>query len=100
MLAVRTIHDAAPHLTPLTELVISRDLRTDLLAQLQGRNPAEIADRFAAGHRAYVAWLDGEPAAFGWVATRCAVIGELGRTSCGKAPCCCDYQRPEVECAA
>jgi len=35
--------------------------------------------RFAAGHRAYLAWWQGEPAAWGWVATRSADIGELGR---------------------
>jgi hypothetical protein len=34
--------------------------------------------RLGAGHRAYVAWRDGEPAAWGWVATRSAEIGELG----------------------
>lgn len=78
MLAVRTINDAAPDLTPLGGLVVRREVRADLLAQLQGRTPGEITDRFASGHRAYVALLDSEPAAFGWVATRAAVIGELG----------------------
>ena len=33
--------------------------------------------RFDAGHRAYVALWDGEPAAWGWVATTAAEIGEL-----------------------
>jgi hypothetical protein len=36
--------------------------------------------RFDAGHRAYVALLNGRPAAWGWVATRSADIGELGAT--------------------
>lgn len=80
MLALRTIHDAVPDLEPLTSLVIRRELRVDLLAQLQARGADEIRNRFASGHRAYVAYLDGEPAAFGWVATRVAVIGELGAT--------------------
>jgi len=39
-----------------------------------------MAGRFAAGHRAYVAWYQDEPAAWGWVATRSAHIGELGST--------------------
>ena len=36
-----------------------------------------MARRPAAGHRAYVATLDGAPAAWGWIATREAEIGEL-----------------------
>ncbi|MGZ8492165.1 MAG: GNAT family N-acetyltransferase, partial [Gemmatirosa sp.] len=36
------------------------------------------APRLARGHRAYVALLHGEPAAWGWVATQSAEIGELG----------------------
>lgn len=34
--------------------------------------------RLDAGNRAYVALLDGAPVAWGWVATRVAMIGELG----------------------
>ena len=49
-----------------------------LLANLQSRPVDDIRRRFAEGHRAYVARLDGEPAAFGWVATATATIGELG----------------------
>jgi GNAT superfamily N-acetyltransferase len=80
MLALRTINDAAPDLEPLTGLVVRRERRADLLAQLQARSSDEISNRFALGHRAYVAYVDGEPAAFGWVATSVAVIGELGAT--------------------
>ena len=80
MLAVRTITDAAPDLAPLPGLDVRRETRTDLLVQLQSRKAEEISNRFAMGHRAYVAYVDGEPAAFGWVATRVAVIGELGAT--------------------
>lgn len=38
---------------------------------------AEARNRFASGHKAYVAYLDNQPAAFGWVATAHARIGEL-----------------------
>jgi GNAT superfamily N-acetyltransferase len=47
------------------------------MAAIQGKTEAEMSRRFDAGHRAYVALWDGEPAAWGWVATRSAVIGEL-----------------------
>jgi AraC-like DNA-binding protein/GNAT superfamily N-acetyltransferase len=52
--------------------------RPDAMAALQGRDPREMARRLAGGHRAYVASRDGAPAAWGWVATRSADIGELG----------------------
>ena len=48
------------------------------MASLQNRKIEEMSSRFAAGHRAYVAVIDGQPAAWGWVATRTADIGELG----------------------
>jgi len=38
----------------------------------------EAARRMAEGHRAYVAWFRGQPAAYGWVATLAADIGEIG----------------------
>jgi GNAT superfamily N-acetyltransferase len=47
------------------------------MAALQSRAEREIAERFDDGHRAYVALLNGEPAAFGWVAVQAARIGEL-----------------------
>jgi hypothetical protein len=53
---------------------------SQFMAQLQGRTPEEIAARFEAGHKAYVAFPENEPAAWGWVGTRTADIGELGRS--------------------
>jgi len=50
------------------------------MARLQGRAIDEIEHRFADGHRAYVAWWNEEPAAWGWAATRTASIGEVGAT--------------------
>jgi GNAT superfamily N-acetyltransferase len=77
-LATRHRDEPAPVQAPLPGLSIRREASVDFMAALQGRDGAEIARRFTAGHRAYVAWMDGEPAAWGWVATRSAEIGELG----------------------
>jgi GNAT superfamily N-acetyltransferase len=52
----------------------------EVMARLQGRTIDEIQRRFDAGHRAYVARVNDEPAAWGWVATREAHIGELDTT--------------------
>ena len=76
--AARHRADPTPSLPPLPGLVVRREEDTRVMAALQGRTEEEIAHRFAAGHRAYVAWRDDGPAAFGWVATRSADIGELG----------------------
>ena len=80
MLARRNSTDAGPDLAPLPGLAVRRETDAGVMAALQGRSASELMDRFAAGHRAYVALLDDEPAAFGWVATRRATIGELGAT--------------------
>jgi GNAT superfamily N-acetyltransferase len=67
-------------LPALPSLEVRRTTDLGLLAVLQNRPVAELQQRFVDGHRAYVAWEDGVAAAFGWVATRAAVIGELGAT--------------------
>ena len=77
MIAARHVKDAAPRLAPLPTLVVRRTDSPVLMASLQGKRFVDMMARFDAGHRAYVAWYDGEPAAFGWVATRSADIGEL-----------------------
>ena len=76
--AIRCSHDAAPTLPPLPGLAVARVESAHTMAWLQNRTEGEIAARFAAGHRAYVASLDGQPAAWGWVATTTAMIGEVG----------------------
>jgi ribosomal protein S18 acetylase RimI-like enzyme len=76
-LATRRRHDAAPELAPLPGLVVRPETDAGDMAALQGRTEEEMAARFADGHRAYVAWGQGAPAAWGWVATRSARIGEL-----------------------
>jgi len=77
-LAARHRDDPAPSLAPLPGLTVRRETDPVAMAALQGRAVEEMARRFDAGHRAYVADVDGVPAAWGWVATRVADIGELG----------------------
>ena len=76
--AARHRDDAVAPLPQLPGLVVRREQDAAVMATLQGRTPAEMTRRFDAGHRAYVAWHEGQPAAWGWVATREAEIGELG----------------------
>lgn len=58
-------------------LAVRREESASFMARLQSRAEDEMQRRFDEGHRAYVAWYDGAPAAWGWVATRSATIGEL-----------------------
>jgi GNAT superfamily N-acetyltransferase len=76
--AARHRADPIPPLAALPGLVVRREEDASVMAALQRKTEEEMARRFAAGHRAYVALRDGTPAAFGWVATRSADIGELG----------------------
>jgi GNAT superfamily N-acetyltransferase len=77
MIALRRHSDPTPTLAPLAGLAVRREENADRRAALQRRDASEIQRRFDAGHRAYVAFLHGAPAAFGWVATESAEIGEL-----------------------
>lgn len=78
--ATRHRDDPMPSLAPLPGLLVRREDDAFVMATLQGRTMEEMQRRFANGHRAYVATLHGVPAAWGWVATRGASIGELGAT--------------------
>jgi GNAT superfamily N-acetyltransferase len=69
-----------PALASLPALEVHRVWDADFMAGLQTRAVETIEQRFADGHRAYVAWVHEEPAAWGWVATRTATIGELSAT--------------------
>jgi hypothetical protein len=77
-LATRHRDDPMPVLPELRCLSIARVADASQMSLLQRRRVDEIARRYDAGHRAYVAQLNGEPAGWGWVATRTASIGELG----------------------
>jgi len=76
--AARHRTDPTPSLPSLAALDVRRELDVAVIAALQQRDASEIVRRFEAGHRAYVARLNGAPAAFGWSATRSAEIGEMG----------------------
>jgi GNAT superfamily N-acetyltransferase len=79
--ALRHRDDSIPFTPePLPGLEIRIEEDPARMAALQGRTREEMERRFAAGHRSYLAVLDGEPAAWGWVATRAAEIGEIGAT--------------------
>ena len=80
MIALRRYSDPTPTLAPLAGLVVRREEDASMMATLQRRDRCDIQRRFDAGHRAYVAYLHGAAAAFGWVATRSAEIGELAST--------------------
>jgi GNAT superfamily N-acetyltransferase len=79
-IAVRDRRTPHPALPPLDGLDVRIETRAHVMARLQNRSEAEMSRRLAEGHRAYVASREGRPAAWGWVATRNAYIGELERT--------------------
>ena len=72
--------DRAVDLSPIAGLQVYCERRSDVMARLQGREGPEMDRRFAAGHTAWIAAIDGEPAAWGWMASRSADIGEMGLT--------------------
>lgn len=76
--AARHRDDAGPALAPLPGLTVHRIHDAAWMAALQKRDESDIAHRFSIGHRAYVAFVNETPAAWGWVATQQAQIGELG----------------------
>ncbi|HET7035186.1 MAG TPA: GNAT family N-acetyltransferase [Thermomicrobiaceae bacterium] len=70
--------DPLPELAPLPGLTVAACADVARLAAINGIAAGEAEARLAAGHRAYLAALDGEPVAYGWVATVGADVGELG----------------------
>ncbi len=76
-IAFRHRNDPSPLKPPVQGLAVHRESDPSVMARLQGRDLAEIQQRFDRGHRAYIATIDGAPAAWGWVATTSATIGEL-----------------------
>lgn len=79
-IALRRRTDGIAELPALDALEVCVVRDAELMAELQQKPQADMQKRFDEGHRAYVAWYNGERAAFGWVATRKATIGELGAT--------------------
>lgn len=70
--------DALPPLPPRRNFQVSQVQDEVLLSRLCPLNGREVQQRLDAGHRPYVGFWDGQPVAYGWVATRKAQIGELG----------------------
>lgn len=70
-------NDPIPDLRPLPGLNIAMMTDNVALAQLNQISLPEVWHRRAAGHRPYVAFLDGTAVAYGWVASQSASIGEL-----------------------
>jgi GNAT superfamily N-acetyltransferase len=79
MLAIRHRSDLSP-IARRADILVAEETHPMVMAHIQQRSTADMRQRFADGHRAYVAWRNGEAAAWGWVATRQATIGELGAT--------------------
>jgi GNAT superfamily N-acetyltransferase len=70
--------DSLPSLEPLAAMrVLTTDDSARIVAEM-GIAREETTARIEHGHRAYVAEVDGVPAAYGWVASLGASIGELG----------------------
>ncbi len=76
-IAFRHRDDPTPFKPLVPGLAVPREHDAAVMARLQARSESEMEGRFAAGNHAYVATLDGVPAAWGWVATSSASIGEL-----------------------
>jgi GNAT superfamily N-acetyltransferase len=70
--------DALSHLSPLAGFSAGLAHDDQTLAHLNNLMPVEVHRRRQAGHQPYLAYLAGEPVAYGWVATRQAEIGEHG----------------------
>ena len=70
--------DPLPELEPLEAFGAAVAADVELLARLHGVAPDEIQRRFDEGNRCYLAYLDGEPVGYGWVATKVGRIEEAG----------------------
>lgn len=79
-IAFRHRDDPAPELSAAHGLSVECELDAARMAALQHKPVGEILRRFAEGHRVYIARYAEIPAAWGWVATDSAKIGELGST--------------------
>ena len=48
------------------DIVVAQETHPMIMAHIQQRPTHDMRQRFADGHRAYVAWRNGEAAAWGW----------------------------------
>ena len=77
MIAARHRNDPTSPFPPLPGFSVRREMRAEVMAGLQNRSELDMGRRLWDEHRAYVASIDGEDVAFGWVATDMAMIGEI-----------------------
>lgn len=70
-------HDSLPRVTPRVEIQVEESVNIELLSAMGSSPLSEIVIRLGNDHSAYVATVDGVPAAFGWMARGSAFIGEL-----------------------
>jgi GNAT superfamily N-acetyltransferase len=77
MIATRHRTDAAPSLEPIEGFTVRRETSALVMAGLQNRTEIDMGRRMWDEHRAYVASINGEDVAFGWVAPYEAMIGEI-----------------------
>lgn len=71
------IEDALPAIASLPGFTAGPAFDWHELADINRLTHAEVVDRRMNGHRPYVARMDGEPVAYGWLATSKISIGEL-----------------------
>jgi hypothetical protein len=69
--------DEMSQLETLHGLTVATAADDEVLAAVNHIGVAEVLARRSSGHRAYIASMNGVPAAYGWVATQRASIGEL-----------------------
>ena len=69
--------DTLTPLASLPEFTAGLTFDWDELAEINHISQAEVINRINHGHRPYVARMDGQPVAYGWLATNKISIGEL-----------------------
>lgn len=70
-------NDPLPLLRPLTNFTTALATDDHLMARLNRLDVAEVQRRRQVGHQPYLGYWEGQPVAYGWVATQSASIGEL-----------------------
>lgn len=70
-------NDPLPELPLLSGFEVQMANDAGELAQVTKLSEMEVEARWSDGHRAYIGYLHGQPATYGWLATRRASIGEL-----------------------
>jgi GNAT superfamily N-acetyltransferase len=69
--------DTLPDLRPLPHFSVRPSTDKQLIAQLAQLSIEEVERRFQVGNHLYLAYIDEEPVAYGWLATQHASIDEI-----------------------